>query len=387
MNADSRPHTPVSTATSLPLSGVRILDLSSLLPGPLGTLMLAEAGAEVLKVERPGSGDEMRSYEPRFADTSANYAILNRGKRAIAADLKDPGQRDRILDLARTADVVVEQFRPGVADRLGLGFADVHAVNSRVVYCSISGYGARGNNAGKAGHDLNYQAESGILGVVCDGLGNPMLPVAVIADIAGGTYPAVVNILLALRMRDRTGQGTHIEVSMTHNLQLLSYGYYASHQVTGDWPRPNQELLTGGSPRYRIYRTADDRHVAVAALEEKFWVRLLELIGLDGRYRDEAGLEVETITALAERFLERPAAHWRELFEGEDVCATVVATFEEAEARGLVVDDSEHRIKGPNGAETMSALPTPIAAALRRPAGVVLYPALKTEASAAWTDS
>lgn len=191
---------------ALPLDGIKVLDLSTLLPGPLATLMLAEAGADVVKLERPGRGDEMRTYEPKFGEASANYAVLNRGKRAYGVDFKDPAQRDRVLELAAEADVVMEQFRPGVADRLGLGYDAVRAVNPDVVYCSITGYGPTGPHAKRAGHDLNYLAESGLLGVVTDSTGAPGLPVTVLADIAAGTYPAVVNILLALRQRDRTGE-------------------------------------------------------------------------------------------------------------------------------------------------------------------------------------
>src|SRR4051794_1026233 len=144
--------------------------------------MLAEAGADVVKIERP-DGDEMRGYVPRLGHTSANYAVLNRGKRAFAADLKDPATCDRVLDLAARADVVVEQFRPGVADRLGLGFAHVRARNAGVVYCSITGYGQHSPRASRAGHDLTYLAESGLLGVVTDSRGSPSLPVSVLADI------------------------------------------------------------------------------------------------------------------------------------------------------------------------------------------------------------
>lgn len=216
---------------TLPLAGIKVLDLSTLLPGPLATLMLAEAGADVIKLERPGRGDEMRTYEPTFGEASANYAILNRGKRAYAVDFKDPAQRDRVLEIAADADIVMEQFRPGVAERLGLSYDAMRERNPRIVYCSISGYGPTGQHASRAGHDLNYLAESGLLGVVTDANGSPNLPVSVLADIAAGTYPAVMNVLLALRMAERTGEGAHLQVSMTHNLQVLAYGYIATHQA------------------------------------------------------------------------------------------------------------------------------------------------------------
>ncbi|BCJ68004.1 CaiB/BaiF CoA transferase family protein [Polymorphospora rubra] len=360
----------------LPLHGVKVLDLSTLLPGPLATLMLADAGADVVKLERPGRGDEMRSYEPRFGEASANYAILNRGKRAYAVDFKDPAQRDRVLDLAAEADVVLEQFRPGVADRLGLGYQRVRAVNPDVVYCSISGYGPTGPRATRAGHDLTYLAESALLGVSTDSTGSPGLPVTVLADIAGGTYPAVVNILLALRQRDSTGEPVHLQVSITHNLQVLAYGYFATHQAGGGWPRPGAELLTGGSPRYRVYETADHRHVACAALEQRFWDRLVELVELDPKLHDDHGQEQTVISALAERFAAEPADHWRALLDGEDVCTVVVATWDEAVQAALVDIDAPQRVSAPGTQDSFATLPSPISPAFRPGPGTAPYPAL-----------
>jgi crotonobetainyl-CoA:carnitine CoA-transferase CaiB-like acyl-CoA transferase len=360
----------------LPLSGLKVLDLSTLLPGPMATLMLADAGADVIKLERPGTGDEMRSYQPKLGSASANYAILNRGKRAYGVDLKDPVHRAHVLELAVEADVVVEQFRPGVADRLGLGYADVAAVREDVIYCSISGYGPDGPHAGRAGHDLNYLAESGLLDVVRDSDGSPSLPVTVIADIAGGTYPAVVNILLALRQRDRTGRGQHVQVSMTHNLQVLAYGYVAAHQGGSGWPRPGAELLTGGSPRYQVYATADGRHIACAALEQKFWDRLTELVGLPVELRDDAGQEPAVIAALAERFAAETAAHWRDVLADEDVCTTVVSTWEEAVGAGLVRVDRPDLVRDPVSGDSFPTLWSPLSSGLRRSASEVEFPEL-----------
>lgn len=362
--------------TTLPLSGIKVLDFSTLLPGPLATLMLADAGADVVKLERPGPGDEMRNYQPRLGEASANYAVLNRGKRAYAVDFKDPAQRDRVLELATEADVVVEQFRPGVVDRLGIGYEQVSALNPHVVYCSITGYGPTGPHAQRAGHDLNYLAESGLLGVVTDATGAPSLPVSVLADITGGAYPSLVNILLGLRQRDITGQGSHLQVSMTDNLQVLAYGYFATHQAGGGWPRPGAELLTGGSPRYRIYRTADRRYIACAALEQKFWDRLVDLVGLEEKFRDDRGQEQAVITALAERFAARTADHWRSVLHGEDVCTVVVATWEEAVEAGFVDVDGPDQVATPGGDRSVSTLPSPISPTLRHPPGVKSYPSL-----------
>jgi alpha-methylacyl-CoA racemase len=359
-----------------PLAGVKVLDFSTLLPGPLATLLLAEAGAEVLQIERPPRGDEMRSYTPRLGESSANYALLNRGKQSAAADLKDPATRDRLLELAAEADVVVEQFRPGVMDRLGLGYDAVRAVNPAIVYCSISGYGQTGPAAGRAGHDLNYLAESGLLGAVVDERGDPHLPPTVVADIAGGTYPAVVNILLALIRRNATGEGCHLDIGMTPNVSTLAYGYLATHAGGGSWPVPGRDLLTGGSPRYFIYRTADGRHVAAAPLEDRFWARFCELIDLPEQLRSDAGREAEVIAAVTARIAASPAEHWRALFDGEDVCCCIVATFEEAARAQTLRTESPYRVAG-EGFE-VSALPVPVVDALRTAPTALPYPPVRT---------
>jgi len=359
-----------------PLAGTRVLDFSTLLPGPLATLLLAEAGAEVLQVERPPRGDEMRGYQPRLGDDSANYTLLNRGKRSAAVDLKDPDVRDRLLELVVDVDVLVEQFRPGVMDRLGLGYDDVRAVSPGIVYCSITGHGQTGPSAGRAGHDLTYLAESGLLGNVVDADGEPHLPHTVIADIAGGTYPAVLNILLALHRRATTGEGCHLDIGMTPNLGTLAYGYLATHAGSGSWPVPGDELLTGGSPRYRIYRTADGRHVAAAPLEERFWQRFCDLVGLPDELRADEDREGEVIAAVSERVAAQTADHWRSLFAEEDVCCSVVATFDEAARTQDLRTESAHRVVG-DGFD-VAALPVPVADGFRAPPGALGSPPLRT---------
>ena len=242
---------------------MRVLDFSSLVPGPLATLLLAEAGADVVKVERPDGGDEMRRYEPRLGDDSANFVLLNRGKRTMTVDLKNTGEKGRLLDELEAFDVLVEQFRPGVMDRLGLGYEQLAHRNPGLIYCSISGYGQDGPRAHVAGHDLNYVADAGLLDQVrVDGAA--VLPHALLADIAGGAYPAVMNILLALIARARTGRGRHLDIAMTHGVLPFLYWGLAQGHAAGTWPVPSGDLLAGGSPRYNLYRTADSRYLAVA---------------------------------------------------------------------------------------------------------------------------
>ncbi len=360
---------------SQPLAGITVLDFSTLLPGPLAGLILAEAGADVIKIERPGQGDEMRVYEPRLGEDSVNFALLNRSKRSIALDLKDPDQRDRLLPLIRKADVLLEQFRPGVMDRLGLGYEALRPENPRLIWCSISGYGQSGPKAGVAAHDLNYIAETGLLGLSAGSDGAPVIPPTLIADIAGGAYPAVINILLALQHRAHTGKGCRLDIAMTDQLFPLMYWALGNASAAGRWPHPGGELVTGGSPRYQIFRTADDRFLAAAPLEQRFWDRFSRLIGLEERFRDDARDPAATIARIAEIVGASSAADWEKRFAGEDVCCSIVRTLEEAladphfRARGLF--DHELQAAG----RSIPALPVPVAPEFRS-AGSKSFPVL-----------
>ena len=358
-----------------PLRGVRVLDFSTLLPGPMATLILAEAGAEVIKVERPGGGDEARGYEPRLEADSVAFALLNRGKRSLAIDLKAAGAVARLRPLIASSQVLVEQFRPGVMERLGLGYQAVKAINPRIVYCAITGYGQDGPKAQVAGHDLNYIADTGLLALGAGGDGAPGVPPALIADIGGGSLPAVINILLALRQAEATGEGAMLDIAMCDG--LFAWQYWALGQgASGRWPRPGGEKLTGGSPRYRVYAMSDGRYVAAAPLEQRFWDNFCDLIGLEAGLRDDAGDPRATMAGVAAILKARPAAHWAERFAGRDVCCNVVRSLEAAFAdahfrgRGLfdaVLVDGETRLP---------ALPVPLAPVFRDPGRAVGYPRL-----------
>ncbi len=352
-----------------------MLDFSTLLPGPLATLLLAEAGAEVIKIERPGTGDEMRSYSPKFGTDSVNFALLNRGKRSIALDLKAPGSIERLMPLVRSADVIVEQFRPGVMDRLGLGYDSVSSINPRIIYCAVTGYGQSGPRAMTAAHDLNYVAESGMLALAAGSDGAPVPPPALVADIGGGTYPAVINILLALRERDRSGRGCKLDIAMADNLFTFLYWAMGDGLAANQWPRPGKALVTGGSPRYQIYRTRDDRFIAAAPLEEKFWQTFCDAIALDTDARDDARDPQAVIRAVATRIREKSAEEWRGRLAGKDTCCCIVGSIEQA------LSDPHFRSRGvfdrqlTAGGKAITALPVPIAAAYRA-AGTAGYPAL-----------
>jgi crotonobetainyl-CoA:carnitine CoA-transferase CaiB-like acyl-CoA transferase len=323
---------PEMQARKRPLGGLRVLDFSNLLPGPFATLILAEAGAEVIKIERPEGGDELRAATPRWGDTSLNFALLNGGKRSIAIDLKSPAEREHLLPLLREADILVEQFRPGVMERLGLGYEALREINPRLVYCSLTGYGQDGPLAQVAGHDLTYMAETGLLSMTKGADGAPTIPPVLVADIGGGAMPAVINILLALRQRDASGDGSRIDISITDNLFAFPYSAVARGAAFGEWPKPGGERLTGGSPRYQIYRTSDGRHVAAAPLEQRFWTIFCESVGLDPNWRDDHKDPEGTRAAIAEIIARRDSGYWRSVFEGKDACAVIVSTMEEAAA-------------------------------------------------------
>ncbi len=355
---------------------MRVLDFSTLLPGPLATLLLAEAGAEVIKIERPGRGDEMRSYAPKFGADSVNFAMLNRGKRSIAIDLKNRGARERLKPLLESADVVVEQFRPGVMDRLGLGYDALAKINPRLIYCAITGYGQSGPRTDVAAHDLNYNAEAGLRALSAGADGAPVLPPALIADIGGGTYPAVINILLALRERDRTGKGCKLDIAMADNLFAFMYWALGNGLVAGEWPKPGGDLVTGGSPRFNIYRTKDGKFVAAAPLEQKFWENFCTLIGLGLELQDDRRDAMATKRAVAEKIAVKTAEEWRALFAGKDLCCCIVKSVEEALRDAHFVARGVFAAKLAAGGEQIAALPVPVAPRFRAQPEVTGYPAL-----------
>lgn len=355
----------MSDAKQGPLSGIRVLDFTTLLPGPMATLMLAEAGAEVIKIERPG-GEDIRRYRPAWGGESVLFAMLNRGKKSVAADLKDVATRDRILALGKTADVVVEQFRPGVMDRLGLGYERFRAVNPRIVYCAITGYGQSGPRRDRAGHDLNYIGDAGLLALSSGGPGHRTLPPGLIADIAGGSYPAVMNILLALRQRDASGDGCFIDISMTESVFPFAYWAIGAGLGAGRWPADGGERLTGGSPRYHLYETRDGKLAAVAPLEQKFWESFAKAIGLEPQFIDDRRDRRATIVRVAEIIAGKTAAEWEPIFDAADCCCSIVQDVRAA------VDDPHFKARGVfapkltnDKGESLPATPVPINKSLR----------------------
>ena len=313
-----------------PLAGIKVLDFTTLLPGPMAGLMLSEAGASVLKVERPGSGEEMRSYHPKWGRESIDFSLLNAGKKSLAIDLKDKRQLELLIPLIREADILLEQFRPGVMDRLGLGYDAISSINPAIIYCSVTGYGQYGPKNDLAGHDLNYIGDTGLLALSMGDPARPTVPPVLAADLAGGTYPAVVNVLLALINRQQTGQGCYLDIAMTDNLFMLMTWAIGRGLCEDDWPETSNGKLTGGSPRYQIYLTADKRHVAAAPLEQKFWDNFCDITELPDGFRDDANDPQATIVKVREIIATKTAAEWKTLFAERDCCCSIVQELAEA---------------------------------------------------------
>lgn len=320
-----------------PLAGIHVLDLSLLLPGPLCGQILRDLGARVTKIEPPPPGDYMALWPPMTGPVSATYFAVNRGKEVLALNLKDPAERARFLtELVPAADVLIDGFRPGVLDKLGVGFAQLSAVNPRLILASISGYGQAGPLAQRAGHDLNYQALAGVLSVSGGDAPAPPNPQLQVADTAAGSYAAAMLILAALYERERTGRGRHLDVSMSEQLLPLMLTAYATAAAEERDPVRDGELLSGRAGCYRSYRTRDGRYYTVGALEPKFWQALVaaldrpELAQWSHLGDDAQGPEL--VRTLSEIFASRTCAEWEALLGPADACCEPVLGFAEVVA-------------------------------------------------------
>lgn len=314
------------------LDHIRTLDLSRMLPGPYCSMMLADLGADVIKVEDIRTGDPTRHSAPKIGDESSTFLQVNRNKRSISLDLKTPEGGELFLKLAETADVVLEQFRPGVVARLGIGYDAVQRINPRIVYCSLSGYGQNGPYRDRAGHDLNYIALAGVLGLTTDDRGRPVIPGVQIADLAGGMV-AGFAILAALLARERTGRGQFIDVSM-FDVVLSMLPVPAAHQVAGiDVPIGGKYVLSGVYPFYNVYETSDARFMTLGALEPKFWENFCRKVGrpdLIARQFDRGVEREQLFEEVRAIFKERTQAEWVELMRDADACCEPVLSMSEA---------------------------------------------------------
>jgi len=339
------------------LHGIKVLDLTRLLPGNFCTLLLADYGADVLKIEDTDRGDYGRWHPPRVRTQSAYFLGLNRNKKSMKLNLKTEEGKAIFMQLAQKSDVMLEGFRPGVTERLGIGYDAVRKVNPEIIYCSISGFGQDGPYRDKVGHDINYIGIGGILGITGQMGGPPVTPASQIADIGAGGMMATVGILMALVHRRKTGKGQYIDISMLDGvvswLSLFASKFFAD----GEIPERGGMMLNGKFPCYRVYRTKDDKYITIGALEEKFWnnlCRALEREDLIPHQHATGSQGDEVVAQLEKIFLTKTRDEWAEYLEGFEICHGPVNDFQETFSdpqvlhRGMILEvdhPTEGRIK------------------------------------------
>ncbi|NVN53683.1 Alpha-methylacyl-CoA racemase [Mycolicibacterium hippocampi] len=342
-----------------PLIGVRVIELGGIGPGPHAGMVLADLGADVVRVRRPGGGLEM----PR-----EDVDLMHRGKRVVDLDLKS--DRQVLLDLVAKADVLIDGFRPGTCERLGIGPQDCEAVNSRLIFARITGWGQHGPLATSAGHDINYLSQTGALSAIGYRDRPPVVPLNLVADFGGGSMLLLVGIMAALFEREQSGQGQVIDAAMVDGVSMLAQMAWTMKAVGSLKDERESFLLDGGAPFYRTYQTADGRYMAVGAIEPQFYAQLLAGLGLSAdelpAQRDRSAFPA--LHALfAERFAEKTRDEWTQIFAGTDACVTPVLTWSEAahsehlRARGTIVtrDGVDQAAPAPRFSRTP---PDPVAA-------------------------
>jgi crotonobetainyl-CoA:carnitine CoA-transferase CaiB-like acyl-CoA transferase len=341
-----------------PLSGIRIVDFTRLYPGPFGTQLLGDLGADVIKVEDKNSPDYIRFFPPVFKKEGAGYMAVNRNKRSFAIDLKSEAGKELFFKLVEKSDVVVEQFRPGIMTKIGLGYEKAVERNPRIIYCSITGFGQDGPYAQIPGHDLNYMGLAGISDLIGVKDGPPVVPGIQVADVAGGGLMAVIGILSALAGRERTGRGQHVDVSMFDGILPFMGMNYSYYLASGMVPERGNTFLSGGLVCYDVYRTKDEKYMTLGALEFKFWKRFCELIEkpewTDKQYAQ--GEEKEELhEELSRLFLTKTRDEWVALFRGEESMCEGILSIDEVEndphakARNMIVEmnhSTEGTVKG-----------------------------------------
>lgn len=319
---------------------LKVLDFTRLLPGPLATQMLLQQGAEVLKITRKGSVDYLKNYPPFVKDVSTLYYMLNDGKTELSIDFESEKGREELEVLIREADLLIEQFRPGVMQHWNLHYEAVKAINPGIIYLSLTGYGQTGPYAKEAGHDLNYLALSAVLDLNRDENGKPVIPGIQIADIAGGAYRVQSACLAALVERYQTGKGKYIDLSMTDG--LLPLLTYPLSQYFGGWDPRELNILSGGLVNYNVYKTADDEWMALGALELKFWNAFCLAVERKDWQREniqELSVHVFPESEVEAVFASKTREAWTAFAQGKDLCLTPVLKLEELE------QEEQHQIR------------------------------------------
>lgn len=325
-----------------PLEGMKILDFTYLLPGPFATMMLADLGAEIIKIENSEAPDMLRLAPPYVDNNGAAYLQVNRGKRSLSLNLKKEEAREIVYRLVKNYDVVVEQFRPGVMDRLGIGYDALKAINPSLIFCSLTGYGQTGSYANRAGHDINYLALSGLESFSGRKDTGPCLSGIQIADIAAGSKNLVIGVLAAYACRQRTGRGDRIDVSITDGVFAMCAYSVAGYLAGGPEPKREGDILNGGT-MYDYYRTADGEYLAVGAMEPKFFAAFCEAIGcpeiiptgiMNWNHKDRVAAIIAS----------KPLAHWQNVFAEIEACVEPVRSVSEAVSspplaeRGMIIE-------------------------------------------------
>jgi crotonobetainyl-CoA:carnitine CoA-transferase CaiB-like acyl-CoA transferase len=316
-----------------PLAGMKVLDLSRLLPGPYCSMILGDLGAEVLKIEDPKRGDYMRSWGPRFGKESAVFVMLNRNKKSMTLNLKTEEGRAIFLTLVRQFDVVLEGFRPGVLERLGVGYEVLKKENPGLIYCAITGYGYTGPYRDRAGHDLNYLSLAGVLGMIGEKKGPPVIPGVQIADIGGGALLSALAILSACIARQRTGQGQFIDVSMLDGSFAWLPVSFGEFVASGEDPEQGCTVLTGAYACYRVYETKDGRHMGLGALEKQFWEAFCKAVDREDlvAYQfSEGEKQADLVAEVSRIFKERTRKEWIDFLKHADFCCEPVNSVSEA---------------------------------------------------------
>jgi crotonobetainyl-CoA:carnitine CoA-transferase CaiB-like acyl-CoA transferase len=341
----------------MPLEGITVLDLTRLAPGPYCTMILADLGAEVIKIEEPGPPTGRRAEQASGLPTaaSARYGIdrhaphwaLNRNKKTIGLNLKHDEARQLFYQLAERADVVVEEFRPGVAQRLGIDYATLRQRNPRLIYCAVTGYGQSGPYRGLAGHDINYIAMAGCLGMIGEHGRPPVIPHNLIADFAGGGLQAAIGVLAALIARQHTGRGQFVDVAMTDGVYSLLVSHLSTYFATGTVPRRGDSMLDGGAHYYNVYATKDGKWLSIGAIEPWFYANLCKAIGREDLLPCQVA-EPEQREALQqslrETFKSRTRDEWFDILTRQDICVGKVYDLDETEhdphlrAREMIVE-------------------------------------------------
>lgn len=325
---------------NLPLKGIRILDLSRYLPGPLCTQILADFGAEVIKIEQPKTGELGRNLAPLISGESSRFFSVNRNKKSITIDLKKQEGKEVFKKLVLHCDVVLDQFRPGVMDKLGLGYDVLKEINSELIYCALTGYGLNGPLKNAAGHDLNYLSLAGVAEQIGNKEGNPAISGVQIADTAGGSLYSAIAILLALISRDRTGKGQLCDVAMMDgSISLLAYAL-GEWSGSGNLPKRGDETLTGGYACYHVYKTKDNKYVSLGAVENKFWSEFCNKINKKEyiNYQWDKENQEKMIEDINNIILEKTRDEWVEFFKDSNICFTPILNMEEMISHPQVIE-------------------------------------------------